>query len=253
MVYMHLGSPLLQRSTRRLRAALWGGERSLERVSAVVVPTLEESYAVAVTRLVLVGKAGLRLHEEVFLAGTRLSRRQAVGAQRAEELLEKALDGEHLKPVASELAGQLAEAWNDSGSDGLRERVRQAVAERVDRRRREVEHQLEERHGADRARVVEIFDRFGATLRDALDRAQQMDADPQFALFDDEERRQSERDLRQIRQRIDALDDERERELAAVDARYEEVKPLTFSAAVLFAIAPADAERAASGDEVVIR
>jgi superfamily II DNA or RNA helicase len=253
VVYMHLGSPLLQRSTRRLRAALWGGERSLERVSAVVVPTLEESYAVAVTRLVLVGKAGLRLHEEVFLAGTRLSRRQAVGAERAEELLETALDGEHLAPVTSALAGQLAEAWNDAGGDGLRERVSRAVADRVERRRREVEHQLEQRHEADRARVREIFDRFGATLRDALAQAQELDADPQFALFDDAERRQSERDLRQIRQRIDALEDERERELAAVDARYDEVKPLTFSAAVLFAIAPADAERAASGDEVVIR
>lgn len=253
VVYMHLGSPLLQRSTRRLRAALWGGERSLERVSAVVVPTLEESYAVAVTRMVLVGKAGLRLHEEVFLAGTRLSRRQAVGAERAEELLEKALDGDDLTAVSSKLAEQLATAWNGLGEDGLRERVRRAVAERVDRRRRDVEHQLEERQRADRARVEEIFDRFGATLDRALTQAQELDSDPQFALFDDQERRQSERDLRQIRQRIDALEDERERELAAVDARYEEIKPLTFSAAVLFAIAPADAERVAAGDEVVIR
>jgi superfamily II DNA or RNA helicase len=252
VVYMHLGSPLLQRSTRRLRAALWGGERSLERVSAVVVPTLQESYAVAVTRLVLAGKAGLRLHEEVFLAGTRLSRRQAVGAQRAEELLEKALDGEDLTPVSDSLSQQLASAWNSPDTDGVRERVRQAVAERVERRRREVEHQLEDRHEADRNRVVEIFDRFGDTLQKALDEAQQLEADPQLGLFDDE-RRQSERDLRQIRQRIDALTEERDRELAAVDARYEEVKPLTFSAAVLFAISPEDAERAASGEEVVIR
>ena len=97
VVYMHLGSPLLQRATRRLRSALWGGERSLERVTAVVVPGLEESFAAAVTRLVLVGQAGLRLHEEVFLAGTRLSRRQAVGEQRAEGLLEKALDLQSLR------------------------------------------------------------------------------------------------------------------------------------------------------------
>ena len=68
-------------------------------MTATVVPGLEESYAVAVTRLVLVGRAGLRLHEEVFLAGTRLARRQAVGEQRAEDLLESALDRTDLAGV----------------------------------------------------------------------------------------------------------------------------------------------------------
>ena len=107
VVYMHLGSPLLQRATRRLRSALWGGDRALERVTATVVPGLEESYAVAVTRLVLVGRAGLRLHEEVFLAGTRLARRQAVGEQRAEELLESALDRTDLTAVPPQIAAQI--------------------------------------------------------------------------------------------------------------------------------------------------
>ena len=55
VVYIRLGYPLLQRATRRLRSALWGGDRALERVTATVVPGLDESYAVAVTRLVLVG------------------------------------------------------------------------------------------------------------------------------------------------------------------------------------------------------
>lgn len=239
VVYMHLGSPLLQRATRRLRSALWGGERSLERVTAVRVPDLDESFAVAVTRLVLVGKAGLRLHEEVFLAGTRLSRRQAVGEQRAEALLEKALDAESLSSVPPNVAAQLAEAWNDGKADGLRSRVASAIAERVERRRHAVESQLGERRTADRERVVATFDRFATTLTSALAEAQALEEE--LTLFDDE-RRQSERDLRQIRGRMDALADERDEELVAVDARYADVQARTFHAAVLFALSPGDVE-----------
>ncbi|MGV6991240.1 DISARM system SNF2-like helicase DrmD [Gordonia amicalis] len=240
VVYMHLGSPLLQRSTRRLRAALWGGDRSLQRVTATVVPGLDESYAVAVTRLVLVGRAGLRLHEEVFLAGTRLGRRQAVGVQRAEELLESALDHTDLDRVPAHIANRLAQAWNSSDEHGVRARVEKAIADRAERRRRDVEGQLSERKNADRTRVDEIFARFGATLRGALAEAEAMD-DPQLALFDDE-RRQSERDLREIRRRIDALKDERDREMRAVETRYDEIRAWEFPAAVIFAIAPKDIE-----------
>ncbi|KAA0115294.1 ATP-dependent helicase [Mycolicibacterium sp. P9-22] len=240
VVYMHLGSPLLQRATRRLRSALWGSERSLERVTAVVVPGLDESFAVAVTRLILVGQAGLRLHEEVFLAGTRLSRRQAVGESRAEELLEKALDADLLEPVPTQIAEQLTTAWNDDRADGLRVRVAQAVTERVERRQLSVKTQLESRRAADRGRVIAIFDRFGATLASALEEAEAIESE--LALFDDE-RKQSERDLRQIRARVDALADERNEELRAVDARYTDVQGRTFHAAVLFALSPTDIER----------
>lgn len=239
VVYMHLGSPLLQRSTRRLRAALWGGDRSLQRVTATIVPGLEESYAVAVTRLVLVGRAGLRLHEEVFLAGTRLARRQAVGEQRAEALLELALDRTDLGSVPTHVAMKLASAWNEADDRGVRARVEEAVAARADRRRRDVEVQLSARRDADRARVDEIFTRFGSTLQEALTEAEAMDSDPQLSLFDDE-RRQSERDLREIRNRIAALTEEYDRELEAVDTRYDDVRAWEFPAAVIFAIAPND-------------
>ncbi|WP_346995663.1 DISARM system SNF2-like helicase DrmD [Dietzia sp. SLG310A2-38A2] len=241
VVYMHLGSPLLQRSTRRLRSALWGGDRALERVTATVVPGLQESYAVAVTRIVLVGRAGLRLHEEIFLAGTRLARRQAVGEHRAEELLESALDRADLVGVPPAIATQIAAAWNTGSEDGLRARVQKAIGDRATRRRNDVEAHLVDRREADIARVGEIFDRFGQTLRDALREAEVMNRDPQLALFEDEHR-QSERDLREIRRRIDALDEERERELTAVGTRYEDIRTWEFPAAVIFALAPNDAE-----------
>jgi hypothetical protein len=247
VVYMHLGSPLLQRTTRRLRSALWGGDASLQRVSAMVVPELDESFAVAVTRLVLVGGAGLRLHEEVFLAGTRLARRQAVGRERAEELLEQALDHPGLEPVPALVAEQLARAWNDTAADGIQSRVLAAIDERTARRRSDVEAQLSSRKQADRSRVIDIFERFSTTLRDALARAEAIDDNPQLSLFDDE-RRQSERDLREIRRRIETLSDERQRELDAVERRYEDARAWEFPAAVVFALAQRDVQ-----EGVVIR
>ncbi len=247
VVYMHLGSPLLQRTTRRLRSALWGSDSSLSRVTAMVVPDLDESFAVAVTRLVLVGRAGLRLHEEVFLAGTRLARRQAIGEHRAEELLEHALDSGGLQPVPMKLAAELATAWNDAAAGGIAARVREAIDARAKRRRDEVGSQLDARREGDRVRIVEIFDRFGSTLRDALGEATALDNDSQLGLFDDE-RRQTARDLREIRRRIDLIRDERQREIDAVEARYDEVRAWEFPAAVVFALSPKDVQ-----DGVVIR
>ena len=72
LVYVHLGHALLQRSARILRAALFSVDSPVNRVTAVVVEGLPQSCVAAVSRLVLVGRGGLRLHEEVFLTGVRL-------------------------------------------------------------------------------------------------------------------------------------------------------------------------------------
>ena len=42
--------------------ALWSASSPLERVTAVVVDDLAESFVAAVTRMVLVGRGGIRLH-----------------------------------------------------------------------------------------------------------------------------------------------------------------------------------------------
>lgn len=244
VVHAHLGHPLLQRSTRLLRSALWGGESDLSRVSAVVVPGLDESFAAAVVRLVLVGRGGIRLHEEVFLAGTRLARRQQVGVEKAEELLARALDGDELTEAPDGVRKRLGAAWDDDEA-GLRARVEEAIRARVEKRTRDVEARLAKRREEDLARVDAIFTRFGQTLRESIAEAEKLEEDAEAMLFDVEQR-QSERDLRQMRVRLDELDEERRRERRAVETRYEDVKPWPFPAAILFAISPADAEQGVS-------
>ena len=62
----------MQRLHRLLRSALFSVDSPVNRVTAVVVDGLPQSFVAAVSRLVLVGRGGLRLHEEVFLTGIRL-------------------------------------------------------------------------------------------------------------------------------------------------------------------------------------
>jgi len=81
LVYIHLGHALLQRSARLLRSALFSADSPLHRVTAVVANDLPESCVAVLARLVLVGRGGLRLHEEVFLAGVRLRGRANGGAK----------------------------------------------------------------------------------------------------------------------------------------------------------------------------
>ena len=86
LVHVHLGHALMRRSTRLLRSALFGVESPVHRVTAVVVDGLPQSCVAAVSRLVLVGRGGLRLHEEVFLTGIRV-RGQAMAEAKVEEVL----------------------------------------------------------------------------------------------------------------------------------------------------------------------
>ncbi len=146
---------------------MWGGESDLSRVSAVVVPGLDESFAAAVVRLVLVGRGGIRLHEEVFLTGTRLARRQQVGVERAEKLLARALDGDELADAPEDVRKGLATAWDDDAA-GLRAHVEEAIRTRAEKRTQDVEARLAKRREEDLARVDAIFTRFGQALRESI-------------------------------------------------------------------------------------
>ena len=57
-------------------SALFNVDSPVHRVTAVVADGLPQSCVAAVSRLVLVGLGGLRLHEEVFLTGIRLARQR---------------------------------------------------------------------------------------------------------------------------------------------------------------------------------
>lgn len=242
LVHIHLGHPIVQKAQRLLRRSLWSADSPLDRVTAVVVDDLEESFVAAVTRMVLVGRGGIRLHEEIFLAGVRIRGRRAMAEEKAEDALDKALDGDHLQLAAPAVRSQLGDLWNVRDAP-LRARLEQSMHSRASRRHEHVVDQLTKRQEADVQRATDIFAAFRANLRESLAQLRKEDEDAQGQLFSDpDQQRQWRRDIDSMNRRLDELDDEEQREIDAIVDRYADVKPHTTAAAVVFALNRADAE-----------
>ncbi|MEV6931444.1 DISARM system SNF2-like helicase DrmD [Dactylosporangium sp. NPDC051485] len=242
LVYVHLGHPLVKKAQRLLRRSLWSAEAPLHRVTAVVVEGLEESFAAAVTRMVLVGRGGLRLHEEIFLAGVRLHGRRAIAEERAEELLDQALDAERLVLGDAVVRADVTREWNEPDSP-LRARLLESMTRRAEARHQRVSEQLVKRQESDVNRAREIFAAFRRNLQESLELLTKAEQNPQPMLMPDEQQRQRRRDIDAMGRRLDELGDEERREVEAITDRYREVKPHTTAAAVVFALTPADARK----------
>lgn len=242
LVYVHLGHPIVQKAQRLLRRALWSVDSTLRRLTAVVVDDLEESFVAAVTRMVLVGRGGVRLHEEVFLAGVRLHGRRAMAEERAEAALDTALDQEDLTLADVRVRDQLCDLWNVPDAP-LRLRLEESMRSRAERKQTLVTEQLQRRGAADVQRARDIFAAFRTNLRDSLVSLRAQEDEARGQLFTDpDQERQWRRDREAMQRRLDELDDEEAREIAAIKDRYADVKPHTTAAAVVFALTRADAD-----------
>ena len=242
IVHVHLGHPLMRKATRILRANLFSPHSRVNRVTAVVLPGLEHSCAASMSRLVLVGRGGLRLHEQVFVTGVRL-RGHRVAEDTLHEVLDRALDPGGYRLAGPEVRRRLTSLWNDGGH--LRTRLVEETARRAKRLQDDVAHSLEERRRADADRVHGIFAAFRANLTDSLERlrAQEREQQAMLALWADEQRHQRARDMRAMEDRLKELAGEEEREEAAVRSRYEDVKPYVSSVALVLAVTEEDAEQ----------
>jgi superfamily II DNA or RNA helicase len=241
LVHVHLGHALMQRSARLLRSALFGVDSPVHRVTAVVVEDLPQSCVAAVSRLVLVGRGGLRLHEEVFLTGVRL-RGQAMAEAKVEEVLDKALDAEHMVLADEGVRTTLAQTW-DADDSRLRNRLLTAVARRAESHQERVTEALRNRRESDSVRAREIFAAFRVNLEESREQlAREIQIQEDELLFSDDQQAQRRRDLRAMEDRLASLHEEEQREIAAINERYADVKPHVSAAAVVFALTPADAE-----------
>ena len=240
VVYVHLGHPIVQKAQRLLRRSLWSVDSPLSRVTAVVVDDLPESFVAAVTRMVLVGRGGVRLHEEVFLAGVRLHGRRAMAEEKAEAALDQALDGADLQLAPDRVRDQVCDLWNAPEAP-VRARLEESMRTRADKRHEQVVEQLRRREEADTQRAREIFAAFRVNLRESLARLKQAEEEQAAMLLPDDQQAQRRRDINAMTRRLDALDEEEAREIAEIAERYTDVKPHTTAAAIVFAITAADA------------
>jgi hypothetical protein len=240
LVHVHLGHALMQRSARILRNALFGVDAPVNRVTAVVLEGLPQSCVAAVSRLVLVGRGGLRLHEEVFLTGVRI-RGQAMAEEKVGALLDDALDAENLTLAPEDVRTALAERWHAEESR-LRGRLLTAMQRKAASRQERVTSTLTARKDADIKRAQEIFAAFRTNLRESAERLAAEITEQEGMLFTDEQQTQRRRDLRTMEDRLASLDEEERREIDTIGERYTDIKPYVSAAAVVFALTPADAQ-----------
>lgn len=243
VAYEHLGSELMTKAARVLRGNLYGQEAKLHRVTAVVMPDLEYTCAAAVSRMVLVGRGGLRVHEETFVTGLRFGAQNMAG-DKVQDMLGTALDASRQLSLASPaVLKRLAEEWMaDRGR--LRARLESAVDRQAESLQRRSAEKLDERRDADLSRAKGIFQQFRINLHDSLNQLREQDVEAgqmMLDLFSDEEKRQRQRDIRKMEDRLDSLAEEEQRELEMIRTRYQDIKPYTSIAALVFAVSEQDA------------
>lgn len=240
VVHVHLGHPLMRKATRTLRANLFSPRSQVSRVTAVVLPGLEHSCAASLSRLVLVGRGGLRLHEEVFVTGVRL-RGHRVAEETLSRVLDRALDPNGYRLAGPEARRRLTDLWNDDGH--LRARLVEETERRATQLQGRVTASLEERQQSDVQRVRAIFAAFRANLTDSLERLRTEEHEQQamLALWADDQRDQRARDVRAMENRLADLDGEEMREAEAIAMRYQDVRPFVSPVALVLAVTEEDA------------
>ncbi|MFK0728791.1 DISARM system SNF2-like helicase DrmD [Rothia sp. BD8] len=241
VVHIHLGHALMQKSARLLRSGLFGASSQIHRATAVVESGIPESCVAAVSRLVLVGRGGLRLHEEVFVTGIRI-RGNAMAEDKVHDLLDKVLDRRDLVPADRSVRFQLAEAWNAEDSK-MRRRLEEAMRARARKRQDAVQENLNKRRDTDLKRVSDIYAKFRENLHRSLQEARAEEHEATLMLFADDQQAQRRRDIRAMEDRLEALGGEEERELSGIRDRYTDVHPYVSAAAVVFALTPTDADK----------
>ena len=175
------------------------------------------------------------------MTGVRFSG-QAVAEDAVLTLLDRALDSARLTVADAGVRRHVSTRWNEEQSH-LRERLQADTGKRALRQQQLVTDKLGERERADAQRATQIFAAFRRNLTESIARLEAEERDAAYQLFADDQQRQRREDLRRMGERLVELGDEERRELDAVRTRYAEVRPFVSTAAVVFAISQADADR----------
>ncbi len=229
VVLCHLNHRLVQMCLRLLRAEIWArqGRRLLHRVTARLVPRgrLEQPVVVAHGRLVVLGRQGHCLHEELVEAGCEIrqgrARRLNVGETR--EALMAATD----LPAPAEMGRRLQELWPN-----LEEAVVDALKARTKDRTRNLGSRLEERRDREISDMKTILQELERRIHEGMEEPPK----EQLLLWSTEEQEQLRRNVDGLRARLKEIPDEIRREEAAIRDRYAEPSDRLFPVALTFLV-----------------
>lgn len=226
VVLAHLGHPLVRLSLALLRAEVWGTGSHLHRVTLRYAErSLGTPVAVAHGRLVVTGRSGHRLHEQVIAAGVRLvDRPERLNVEQTEAALALALDMPLPSTLRERMVPRLATA-----AEPLRAALQARAADRARNLRSTLELRARDEAGHVEATLTELAE---SIRREVLG-----EHGDQLVLLtglelDAGDRAQVARDVAALRDRLERIPEEIAAEQRAIAERYAEPVHRLFPAAV---------------------
>ncbi|GGV41964.1 helicase SNF2 family protein [Kitasatospora herbaricolor] len=233
VVLLHLNHRLVDLCLRLLRAELWSqGEHGarLSRVTARVVPgdLLRSPAVIAHGRVVITGNRGVRLHEQIALAGGLIEHGKLV-VEKDSDVLERWLATASQDTPPSELLDRLVGLW-----EMLEKPLGKALATESNKIARKQSRVLDKRCEEDVKAMQAVLTELERNIRESLD------SNPQWQqislLAPDPERDQLKKDHAELEARLAAIPAQRETEAAALRHRYADPVARRFPVAVTFLV-----------------
>ncbi|MBS2964095.1 DISARM system SNF2-like helicase DrmD [Actinocrinis puniceicyclus] len=232
VVLLHLGHRLVDMCLRLLRAELWsqhGRGARLTRVTARIVPgdLLRTPAVIAHGRVVITGNRGVRLHEQIVLAGGPIELGRLT--QKDSDTLERWLSAANQSVPPEQLLSQFVDLW-----PVLEKPLGKALATESNRVVRKESKILDRRCEEDVTAMRAVLTELERSIRAKLDDRPYWEQGSLFTV--DDQREQLKSDRVELAKRLDAIPAQLETETAALRHRYADPVARRFPVAVTFLV-----------------
>ena len=213
VAYLHVGHPFVARCLRTLRAQVWGAavDRKINRV-AVRYADVAEPVAVAHARVVVNGSDGSTLDEVIEPAAVRVGGRQRrlnVGDTRT------AVTSVGAKPLPDHVRDRYVDQWKR-----VRPALQEALRVRAEEMREQRSRAMDAKREAEERRLRGTLADLQSSIQRRLDELERSDNVEQLRLFDTDERRQFDADVGALRDRVQRIGADADKEVEILRSRY---------------------------------
>jgi superfamily II DNA/RNA helicase len=245
-VHLHLEHPFVKRLLSRFLAQGFGAH-DLSRVSAIAVPDAGFTHAIAIGRLCLFGQGAARLHDSILYATARVYHKlEGKGAQQALALQVDALDKVESERAWQTLQTELERASHDPTQHGLErfsgtlqtellgcaqpimQKLLEDLRNKANAEAHEVSAKLAHRAEEESAALSDILRKQRDAIHQTLERSGKSARErlgfresTELAAVDEEQVKQLERDREYLKNRLEKLKKELEREPLELKTLYE--------------------------------
>jgi hypothetical protein len=231
VVLAHLNHKLVQMCLRLLREELWKLD-DVKKLHRITLKTLADSeietpIAIVWSRLIITGGDHHRLHEEITLSGGELKHNSFARIPQIGRLESFVKNAEPIEPDP-ELFAILKKRFESS-----EEPIRSTIEARSRERLRFLGNTLVRRKNSEISDLQSVLSELEKNVRKELEKQ----PDPQLEFeFTKEERDQVRLDRKSLEARLARIPEEKQRETAVIEKRYEGLTDRTFPVAIEFIV-----------------